>query len=118
MSVKQISEPATGRSGESSDYTDRIRLRIETTRVRHDDIENAVRDVLATCNQLEQEINHTWDERGTYSLTAVLHNKVVTGREVSQTDSGLFIEIFGENVRVRDVKRNDLDEALDILTNL
>jgi hypothetical protein len=118
VSVKQTSTATGDETTDGPGCTDRIRLRIETSQVSYKSVESALQSVLKVCNQLQDRINPVWDRTGTYSLTVVLQDQIVEGREVSRTRGGLIMEVFGPNVRVRGAEEDDLNAAIRILKEL
>jgi len=115
ISVKNLSGRQVGHIDGSPPYTNRIRIRIETEDVRRETLNQALQNTLSICTQLSGEINTLWHKQGTFSLTASLGSDIIQGREVERTERGYSVEVFGDNIRVRNIENEDLDEAVQTL---
>lgn len=105
-------------SGVEAPATDRIRIKISTENVSSAEIKETFNSGLEICSSLVSQTSKIWDERETFSLTVKLSDQMVGGRETSRTSEGHAVEVFGPNVRVRGVKKGDLQSAVEKLAEI
>lgn len=98
--------------------TDRIRIKISTDNVSSTEIKETFFSGLEICSSLVSRTSMIWDKRETFSLTVKLSDQMVGGRETSRTSEGHAVEVFGPNVRVRDVEKEDLQSAVEKLAEI
>lgn len=94
-------------------YSDRIRIKVET-----ESSSNAPSEVLATCWEITSnaisDLEDVWDGQGTVSLTVRYTSDLSDKKSVIRktTEAGDRIEIFNNNLRIRNVDPDHIFKAI------
>lgn len=115
ISFKNLIDHPPHSGKDSGNLTNRIRIRVETEDVTYKSLKSSFEYIFGLINNIADNISKVWDDLGTYSLTISFKKSITTGRELQRTAKDHPLELFGNNVRIRNINQDDVIGEIELL---